>query len=168
MSALVHSDVDAPAARAMDGVRRLVRLLRASNAESELRVGLTAAQLFVLTHIAEHPQGSLGDVAARTLTTQSTASEVVSRLVDRGLVTKTSSVRDRRRAALEATAAGTALLAASGPPVQQRLIAALSGLPPLQQEAIADGLTAWLDAAGFASLPASMFFEGDGVAAPSR
>jgi DNA-binding MarR family transcriptional regulator len=143
----------------MDGIRRLVRALRSSNIESERRTGITTAQLFVLKHIAEHPGGSLGDVAARTLTTQSTASEVVARLVARGLVSRKQAPDDRRRVVLSATADGRHILHASSPPVQERLIDAISQLPASQQEAIAHGLTAWLDAAGFGELAPSMFFE---------
>jgi DNA-binding MarR family transcriptional regulator len=143
----------------MDGVRRLVRVLRSSNTESERQTGITAAQIFVLKGIAEHPGGSLRDVSARTLTTQSTASEVVARLVERGLVARGSAAGDRRRAALSATVDGLRVLQASSPPVQELLIAAISRLPPNQQEAIARGLTAWLEAAGFGELAPSMFFE---------
>jgi DNA-binding MarR family transcriptional regulator len=156
----VTSVFSAPA-RAMDGVRRLVRVLRSSNNESERQTGITAAQVFVLKGIAEHPGGSLRDVAARTLTTQSTASEVVARLVARGLVARSAAAGDRRRAALSATPEGLRTLRASNPPVQEVLIAAISQLPADQQEAIARGLTAWLEAAGFGELTPSMFFEPD-------
>jgi DNA-binding MarR family transcriptional regulator len=161
MTASPKQQTAAPSApaRAMDGLRRLVRALRSSNIESERRTGITTAQLFVLKHIAEHPGGSLGDVAARTLTTQSTASEVVARLVTRGLVSRKPAADDRRRVVLSATADGRHVLSASSPTVQERLIDAISQLPGNQQEAIAVGLTAWLDAAGFGELAASMFFE---------
>jgi MarR family transcriptional regulator, lower aerobic nicotinate degradation pathway regulator len=143
----------------MDGVRRLVRLLRSANTESERRTGVTTAQLFVLKHIAQCPDASVSDVAARTLTTQSTASEVVSRLVERGLVSRVSVENDRRRVALRATEKGQTVLRVSSPPVQEHLIAALGQLPTIQQEAIARGLTAWLNAAGFSDVAPSMFFE---------
>jgi MarR family transcriptional regulator, lower aerobic nicotinate degradation pathway regulator len=147
------------AAIAMDGVRRLVRLLRSSNMDSERRTGITTAQLFVLKHIARCPRCSVSDVAGRTLTTQSTASEVVARLVERGLVSRVISETDRRRATLSVTEKGLDVLRAGSPPVQDELIAALGRLPMLQQDAIASGLTAWLDAAGFGEVAASMFFE---------
>jgi DNA-binding MarR family transcriptional regulator len=143
----------------MDGLRRLVRALRSSNMESERRTGITTAQLFVLKHIADYPNGSLGDVAARTLTTQSTASEVVARLVARRLVSRKPAPDDRRRVVLSVTTDGQRILDASSPPVQERLIDAISRLSALEQEAIAHGLSAWLDAAGFGELAPSMFFE---------
>ena len=155
------------AAIAMDGVRRLVRVLRSSNMDSERRTGITTAQLFVLKHIARCPRCSVSDVAGRTLTTQSTASEVVARLVERGLVSRVISEADRRRATLSATEKGLDVLRAGSPPVQDELIAALTRLPMLQQEAIASGLTAWLDAAGFGDVPPSMFFEAETDSAPT-
>ena len=151
----------------MDGVRRLVRVLRSSNTESERRTGITTAQLFVLKHIAKCPGASVGDVAARTLTTQSTASEVVSRLVQQELVSRVPDEHDRRRVTLHATEKGRGVLSASKPPVQEHLIAALSQLPTIQQEAIARGLTAWLNAAGFGDLAPSMFFEPDAGRVPT-
>jgi MarR family transcriptional regulator, lower aerobic nicotinate degradation pathway regulator len=153
------TELSSAAAIAMDGVRRLVRILRSSNMDSERRTGVTTAQLFVLNYIARCPRCSVSDVAGRTLTTQSTASEVVARLVERGLVSRVISETDRRRATLSATEKGLDVLRAGSPPVQEELIAALSRLPMLQQEAIASGLTAWLDAAGFGEVAPSMFFE---------
>jgi len=151
---------DAPAAaRAMDELRRMVRVLRSSNAESEREAGITAAQLFVLKHIADNPGTSLGSVVSRTLTAQSAASEVVARLVARGLVSRSAASDDRRRAVLSATAEGVRVVRSAAPPVQERLIAGLSRLPRVQQEALADGLAAWLRAAGVGDLAPSMFFE---------
>lgn len=151
---------EAPAAvRAMDGLRRMVRVLRSSNAESVREAGITAAQLFVLKHIAQHPGCSLGDVVSKTLTTQSAASEVVARLVASGLVSKLAASDDRRRVELSVTAEGMRIVHSAAPPVQERLIAGLGRLPAMQQEAIARGLAEWLEASGFGDLPPSMFFE---------
>jgi len=150
-----------PALRAMDGLRRLVRVLRSANSDTHRKSGITSAQLFVLRSIAEHPGLSLDDVVRRTLTTQSTVSEVVARLVGRGLVTSDPAVTDRRRVALNITPAGREAMADSAPPIQDTLIAALHSLPMPQQEAIADGLAAWLIAANLAGVVPSMFFEPD-------
>jgi DNA-binding MarR family transcriptional regulator len=117
--------------------------------------------LFVLRTIAENPGLSLDDVVRCTLTTQSSVSEVVARLVGRGLVTSEPAVKDRRRVALNVTLAGSHLIAESEPPIQNTLTAALRALPAPQQEAIADGLAAWLSAANLAGVVPSMFFEPD-------
>ena len=152
----------APASvRAMDGLRRLVRVLRSANSDTHRQAGITSAQIFVLRSIAEHPGLSLDDVVRRTLTTQSTASEVVARLVSRGLVTSEPAENDRRRIALRVTPAGDHIIAVCEPPVQDTLIVALRSLPAPQQEAIAGGLAAWLAAANLAGVVPSMFFESD-------
>jgi len=149
------------AVRAMDGLRRLVRVLRSANSDTHRLAGITSAQLFVLRSIAEHPGLSLDDVVRRTLTTQSTVSEVVARLVARGLVSSEPARNDRRRVALRVTPHGERLIAESGLPIQDTLITALRSLPVPQQEAIADGLAAWLTAANLAGVVPSMFFESD-------
>ena len=56
----------------MDAVRRIVQALRRSSVAASSAVGLSGAQLFVLQQLslAEKPL-SLADLAARTLTDQS-------------------------------------------------------------------------------------------------
>ena len=157
---------DPVAVRAMDGLRRLVRVIRSANSDTHQQTGMTSAQLFVLKSIAEQPGLSLDDVVRRTLTTQSTVSEVVARLVARGLVTSEPAPKDRRRVALNVTPAGRCVIAESAPPIQDTLIAALRSLPAAQQEAIAEGLAAWLSAANLAGVVPSMFFESDETAEP--
>jgi DNA-binding MarR family transcriptional regulator len=154
------------AVRAMDGLRRLVRVLRSANSDTHRQAGITSAQLFVLRTIAENPGVSLDDVVRRTLTTQSTVSEVVARLVARELVTSEPATNDRRRVALNVTPAGRGVIATSAPPIQHTLIAALRSLPAPQQEAIAEGLAAWLAAANLAGVVPSMLFEPDEFAEP--
>jgi DNA-binding MarR family transcriptional regulator len=149
------------AARTMESLRRLFRALRSSNAEARRVGAITTAQLFVLRHIAENPGQSLDHAVRKTLTTQSTASEVVGRLIERGLVCSRPSPDDRRRVALSPTAMGEEVVRECGPSIQDTLIAALASLPPERQEAIADGLAAWLAAAKLQSISASMFFEPD-------
>src|SRR6478672_9755222 len=85
------------AARAMDSLRRVVHALRVATRASERAFGLSAAQLFVLRQLSVEPGQSLRDLAQRTRTTQSSISEVVARLVQRGFVTRESSKEDRRR-----------------------------------------------------------------------
>ena len=65
--------------RILDAIRRLVRLLRISDRAAQGRVGLSAAQLFVLHELGKTPSLSLGELAARTRTDQSSVSTVVTR-----------------------------------------------------------------------------------------
>jgi DNA-binding MarR family transcriptional regulator len=145
----------------MDSLRRLVRVLRSANSDAQRATGIGSAQLFVLRHIAANPGRSLDEIVRRTLTTQSTASEVVARLVARGLVTSETAPHDHRRVALTVTTDGDALIRESAPSIQDTLIAALCSLPAHQQQSIADGLAAWLAAANLTGVVPSMFFEPD-------
>jgi DNA-binding MarR family transcriptional regulator/nitroimidazol reductase NimA-like FMN-containing flavoprotein (pyridoxamine 5'-phosphate oxidase superfamily) len=147
------------ASQTMDAIRRLVRALRSSSAESERDFGLSAAQLFALRQIASQPNQSMSELAARTLTSQSSVSEVVTRLVDRGFVTRLISSRDRRRAELALTDTGQRLLDKVPETIQERLVAGFNRLTPVQQAGLASGLEAWLAEAGLNDVPATMFFE---------
>jgi len=149
----------ADAARAMDALRRIVRALRVGNSEIERAIGVSSAQLFALRQIARRSGQSLSDLAASTLTTQSSISEVVGRLVQRGLVTRKVSGDDRRRSRLEVTAGGRAALANAPETAQERLLAAYASLSPRKQRQIATGLDELLAAAGLETLEPTMFFE---------
>ena len=156
------------ATRAMDALRRVVKVLRVSSRAVERAVGISAAQLFVLRQLADAPRQSLGDLVARTRTHQSTVSEVVSRLVDAGLVARRTSSDDARRAELSLTARGRALLRAAPSTVQTDLLEGFARLSPTRRRALADGLEAWLAAAGLAEVEPTMFFEARAAAATGR
>src|SRR5262249_41146721 len=95
---------------ALDSIRRIVRWLRVASRAAERDVGLTAALLFVLSRLASGPAPSLNELAERTLTHQSSASVVVSRLVAAGYVRRTRSELDGRRQELHLTARGRKLI----------------------------------------------------------
>ena len=147
------------AERAMTALRRLVRAIRIATATVQRRSGITGAQLFVLRSLVDRPGQSMGDLVAGTLTTQSTVSGVVARLVAHGLVARRAAAEDRRRAVLDPTPAGRALVREAPVAFQAHLIEGLRGLRPAARRALADGLEAWLAAAGLEAVPASMFFE---------
>ncbi len=125
----------------LDTFRRIVQLLRSSARESELKVGLSSAQLFALQQLASSPGMSVNELASRTFTHQSSVSVVVSRLVERRLVAKITSPEDRRRVRLALTEAGHAVLRRSPEPVQHRLLAGIAALPDQQLHALAQALT---------------------------
>jgi DNA-binding MarR family transcriptional regulator len=145
--------------RAMGGLRRIVRALRVGNIRAEASHGISSAQLFALRAIDSDPGGSLLDLAARTLTSQSTVSEVVARLVAQGLATRVASTEDRRRIELRISAKGRQILKASPSTIQEQLAAGFLSLPATMQRALADGIETWIIAAGLAAVPAAMFFE---------
>jgi DNA-binding MarR family transcriptional regulator len=145
----------------MDALRRLVRALRLSARAAEKTVGISGAQLFVLQELAAAPADSLGALAARTHTDQSSVSVVVRRLVERGLVARRSAPADARRVELALTTPGRAVLRRAPEPVQKRLVAALARLSPPRRRVLARTLAEIADAAVPDAKRPGMFFEDD-------
>lgn len=147
------------AARAMDGLRRMVRGLRLGNSATQRATGVSSAQLFVLRQLCRQTGQSLSELAASTLTTQSSISEVVSKLVDAGLASKKVAEDDHRRTELALTSRGRAVLAHARETPQERMLAGFLSLPPMSQRQLAEGIEQWLEASQLAGVDATMFFE---------
>jgi DNA-binding MarR family transcriptional regulator len=143
----------------LDAIRRIVRALRESSRATERAVGIGAAQLFVLQRLAAAPGLSLNELAARTFTHQSSVSVVVSRLVDRGLVTRARGGDDGRRISISATAAGRALLARAPAAAQEQLLAGLALLGAGPRRQLADLLGRLVELMALPDKSPPMFFE---------
>lgn len=151
--------------RVLDSIRRIVRLLREGSRASEDAVGLSAAQIFVLQKLDRDEPLSLNELAARTLTHQSSVSVVVSRLVERGLVQRRPASDDARRLELLPTKKGLALRDRAPAPAQDRIIAAIDSLSARDRRALAVGLEALVAALGLVEPVAPMLFDDE---APQR
>jgi DNA-binding MarR family transcriptional regulator len=152
--------LDDPATRAvLDAVRHIVRTLREASRGAERTVGVSAAQLFVLHRLAGARALSVNELAARTVTHQSSVSVVVTKLEAQGLVSRVRAADDARRVDVSLTAAGRAVLARAPAAAQDRLIAALALLGRPARSRLAIGLAALIDAMGGADHHPPMFFE---------
>ena len=148
------------AARIMDATRHLVRALVGASRAIQANTGISGAQLFVLRQMAGSSAPlSVNELADLTLTHQSTVSGVVTRLVERRLVTRTPSPDDARRVSIALTARGRFLAATAPATVQTQLITGLTRMSARQRGALAGGLDAWLDASGLGGEVAPLFFE---------
>jgi DNA-binding MarR family transcriptional regulator len=145
--------------RALDGLRAIVRALRLNSHALERRIGISGAQLFVLQQLAEGPARSMNELAERTLTHQSSVSVVVSRLVERGLATRSASDSDARRTEIALSAKGRAMLRRAPVTVQSQLVEGLRRLPPARLRALAAGIEEWTRAAGVAGSQPPLLFE---------
>ena len=145
--------------RVMNALRRAVRALSASARTLPGNRRVSGAQLFVLRQIAAAPGISINELAARTLAGQSTVSEVVSRLVEQKMVSRSRSSTDARQAVLTLTAKGTRAIGSSEPTAQERLARALDTLGQRERDALARGLETWLAAADLHDIPPTMFLE---------
>lgn len=139
----------------MDSFRRVVRELRLSGGEVERKLGISSAQLFVLHELGKNPGCSIGEVADRTHTDQSSVSTVVSRLVSAGLAKRSASAEDGRRAELTLTARGKSLLRKAPDTAQARMVAALGSLPARQRQVLARSLSQLVEEMGVSNGSAS-------------
>lgn len=143
-------------------LRRLVHALHVASRETERRLGVTGAQLFVLTQLRATPSLSINALAERTMTHQSTVSVVVRRLVRRKLVRKIRAEDDARRVELTLTAAGIALLKRAPEVLQVRLANAIGALGAADRRSLANGLEHLVSELGMGDAPPAMFFEAVG------
>lgn len=145
--------------RILDSIRRLVRLLRVSDRQAQADLGVSGAQLFVLTELGKTPALSLGELAARTRTDQSSVSVVVTRLVEAGLVTRDRDERDARRLVLHLTRSGRAMLQKAPVVAQERLLSMFDRMPVDELRRFADTFQEIVDGVGAEDGPAPMLFE---------
>jgi DNA-binding MarR family transcriptional regulator len=123
--------------------------------------------LFVLRELGELPDQSVKDLAAVTMTTHSTVSQVVSQLLSKGLVTRSRDGADGRRSVLRLTRDGAKLVKKSPRVIQADLIEGFATLRAPERRALANGLEKWLESSGLGGVPSSMLF-GKPLLAQSR
>jgi MarR family transcriptional regulator, organic hydroperoxide resistance regulator len=145
--------------RALNALRRMVRGLRAAAESVERGLNISAAQLFVLSELSRSPDQSVKDLAAVTMTTHSTVSQVVGQLIAKGFVTRTRDAADGRRAVLRLTRQGAVLVRKSPRAIQEELIEGFASLRPSEQRGLANGLEKWLQASGLGGVPSTMLFD---------
>ena len=150
---------DAGVSAVFDPLRRLVHALHVASRETERRLGVTGAQLFVLTQLRATPSLSINALAERTMTHQSTVSVVVRRLVRRKLVKKVRAADDARRVELTLTASGGNLLRRAPEVMQIRLADAIGTLGAADRRSLARGLDHLVTELGAGDAPPAMFFE---------
>lgn len=120
-------------------VLKSIRLILGSSKKHYRRIeaecGLSGAALWALVEIAERPGLSVSDLARMLAVHQTTASNLLQRLEQAGLVARTRADTDLRVVLLRPTDAGLALLSRAPKPVRGVLQEALLRLPP---DALAD------------------------------
>jgi DNA-binding MarR family transcriptional regulator len=143
----------------MDGLRRLVHVLRVGAHIVERDLGVSGAQLFVLRELAAEPGASIRRLSERTLTDPSSVSAVVARLVEAGLVTRTRAREDARRSVLDVSRRGTSLLARAPEPYQARMIAGLREMPAARLRQFRSVLSEIVSSVDIDAGGAPLFFE---------
>lgn len=147
------------ATAALVSLRRIVRFLRLAERKAEIACGLSVAQLFVLETLAAAPKSSQAELAARTLTDQSSVSVVVTKLVARGLVSRSVSPTDRRRIELALTSLGQRTLARAPRIPQATIIASIRSMPPTRRAELVRSLAHLASSIGADEVAPRMLFD---------
>ncbi len=147
----------------LDAFRTLVHALQVGSRSSEERVGLTGAQLFVLEKLRNTTGMTVNELATATHTHQSTVSVVVSRLVEKELVSRVRSPKDARVQQLSITKKGALKLDRAPATVQEQLVTALKKLSTSEQAQLALMLKRVLADAGLSEVKPELFLETKGA-----
>lgn len=97
--------------------------------EVEQTCGVTGSQLWILQEVARTPGIGVSELAERLSIHQSTGSQLVEKLVVRGLIIKERSCEDQRRVGLRVTDEVSRILVNMPGPAEGVLPAALQALP---------------------------------------
>ena len=97
--------------------------------EVEQTCGVTGSQLWILQEVAKTPGMGISELADRLSIHQSTGSQLVEKLVVRGLINKVRSKEDQRRVGLRVTEEAAKLLKNAPGPAEGVLPEALQALP---------------------------------------
>jgi DNA-binding MarR family transcriptional regulator len=146
-------------AEIMNSFRVLVGALASASRTSELELGVTGAQLFVLQKLYEGGEMSVNELAERTHTHQSTVSTVVTKLVNKDLVLRRRSDSDARVQLLSLTAKGKQKLRKPTDTIQDRLIGSIESLAERERRELAKLLDTVLQGAGLDQSRPALFFE---------
>lgn len=130
--------LDEPAARVLRRFRQVFNAVKTHFQQVERQVGIGGAQVWALSVIQARPGIGVNDLAKALDIRQSTASNLVRALVDRGLVATARSERDRRAVELRLLPPGTQLLAQTPGP--------FSGVLPVALEQLDEATLARLEA----------------------
>jgi len=143
----------------MSAIRSLIREMRMNTRAIESKAGMSLAQLFVLHCLADKSADSLNELADRTATHQSSVSVVVTRLLQKGYVSRTPSAVDRRRVLLEITPLGREILSSAPTTIQMRLISSLRAMSPDDAATLAALVRRWIAGAEIDTSDAPMLGE---------
>jgi len=128
----------------LDFLRELWALdhaLQKRSKRMETTIGVTGPQRLALRLVSRFPGLPAGRLARLLHLHPSTVTGIVKRLVDRGLLSRSSDAPDRRRSLLRITPAGMQLLALPHATIESSVKAALAGLSARQTDAALKALS---------------------------
>ncbi len=131
---------DQCAAALMDTIHPIMQFMR-TEMRSQREASLSVPQFRVLAFLRRHPESSLSEVAEHLGVTRATASTMVDRLVQRGLVDRSADPEERRHVRLQLTQTGSEDLERMRQATRQKIAKLLSDLSPEELGFVSQGLT---------------------------
>jgi DNA-binding MarR family transcriptional regulator len=131
----------APSTRVLRQFRIVFNSVKTHFRQVEREAGVGGAQLWALSVIASRPGIGVTELSRELDIHQSTASNLIKSLTERGLVTAAREGMDRRSVALRIAAAGEAVLSSAPMPFAGVLPDALSSLDPVTLERLEQDLS---------------------------
>ncbi|MFP4378973.1 MAG: MarR family winged helix-turn-helix transcriptional regulator [Candidatus Sumerlaeia bacterium] len=126
--------------RVLTSLRRIIQAVHVYSRKLSFANNITGPQLHCLNTINENGPLTQKELGRQVSLGPSTVNGVVDRLEKKGWLSRERDTVDRRRTFLKITNSGHELLASAPSPLQDRLNEALSALPAMEQERIADCL----------------------------
>jgi DNA-binding MarR family transcriptional regulator len=143
-----RSRQDDPATQVLRQFRQVFNAVKSHFQQVEKTLGLGGAQVWALSVVRDHPGLSIGALARTMDIHQSTASNLVKALVERGLVSAAKEGADRRTVQLHLLPAGARLLKDSPGPFNGLLPSALRSLDERTLERLREDLGVLIVALG--------------------
>lgn len=127
-------------------LRRIVRAVDLHSRSLNFEHGVTGPQVAVLRTLDRHGALASSVLARQVNLSPPTVTGIVSRLAERGLVTRTRSAADRRQVQVGITATGQRLLGRSPSLLQDRFLARLGAIEDWERSALLSSLQrlAWM------------------------
>ena len=121
---------------ALVALRRILRVTELNSRNLARQSDLTASQLLLLKHVAEHGQALPSTIAKAIELKQATITVLINKLEEDGLVTRSRDTEDRRRVWVRLTDAGRSVLDRSPDHLQIRFEHGIDQLEEREQSMI--------------------------------
>ena len=152
----------------LNSLRAIIRSMRVADRAGLKEHGVGSAQLYVLHELNRESPLSVNDLAERTATDQSTVSVVVTKLIDKGFVSRERSENDARKLELALTAKGRRAVKSLPPPIQSAIVEGVQRLPRARARTLAESLSAICEILGVDDEHPPMLFADDPKPARKR
>ena len=120
----------------LTAIRRLIRATDLHSRKITRMAGLTSSQLILLKMVRDVAGATIGELATSISLSQATATTILDRLEQEGLVKRERSEQDRRKVFVRLTDEGQAVLERAPEPLQETFIRQFSALKDWERSMI--------------------------------